>query len=50
MLENGDEDVQAFHNATYGADFRYSEFMPSFTAELWNATQWAELFQASGAK
>jgi len=50
MLESRDEEVEAFHNRTYGSDFPYSEFMPSFTAELWNATQWAEIFQASGAK
>jgi len=40
----------AFHNKTYGPDFKYSEFLPKFTAELWQPGQWAELFKAAGVK
>jgi len=42
--------TQEFHNATYGPDFRYQEFAEQFRAELWDPTEWASLFQKSGAK
>jgi alpha-L-fucosidase len=41
---------QAFHNKTYGPNFKYSEFANSFNAELWDPVAWANLFQRSGAK
>ena len=40
----------AFHKEHYGADFAYSDFVPMFTAELFEPDQWADLFQRSGAK
>lgn len=39
-----------FHSRQYGADFNYQDFAPRFTAELFDANQWAKLFQRSGAK
>ena len=36
--------------ATYGPNFRYQDFAPMFKAELFNATEWAELFRRSGAR
>ena len=30
--------------------FVYADFAPQFTAEFFNATQWVELFKASGAR
>ncbi len=39
----------AFHKAQYGADFAYRDFAPLFTAELFDADYWAELFRSSGA-
>ena len=42
---NPDPDTVAFHNRTYGPDFKYAEFMPSFTAALWQPAQWASLFK-----
>jgi len=39
-----------FHNRVYGADFRYEQFAPRFRAELFDAAQWAELFQQAGAR
>lgn len=39
-----------FHRKTYGADFKYSDFVPQFTAELFDPAGWADLFQRSGAK
>jgi alpha-L-fucosidase len=37
-------------NKNYKPDFTYQEFANEFTAELFNATAWADLFQQSGAK
>lgn len=39
-----------FHAANYGADFPYPEFAPRFTAELFDADQWADLFARSGVR
>ena len=40
------------HLATYGKhkDFGYKDFIPLFTAEKFNAQDWADLFEQSGAK
>lgn len=40
------------HIETYGkhTEFGYKDFIPMFTAEKFNAAEWAELFQAAGAK
>lgn len=34
----------------YKPNFSYQDFARDFTAELFNATEWAFLFQQSGAK
>lgn len=34
----------------YKPGFTYQEFAKDFTAEFFNATQWSEMFEASGAK
>ena len=39
----------AFHKGRYGADFEYRDFAPLFSAELFNADYWADLFCRSGA-
>ncbi|OAD52751.1 Alpha-L-fucosidase, partial [Eufriesea mexicana] len=39
-----------FMKQRYPPSFTYQDFAPEFTAEFFNATQWSELFQASGAK
>jgi len=41
-----------FHNATYGdpSEFGYKDLIPHFTAEKFNAEEWAELFKKSGAQ
>ncbi|WP_018629080.1 alpha-L-fucosidase [Niabella aurantiaca] len=39
-----------FHNKNYGAGFRYPQFEPMFRAELFDPTQWAGIFKASGAR
>ena len=39
-----------FHKRTYGEDFDYQNFAPMFKAELFEPSQWADVFQKSGAK
>ncbi len=46
-LEHGGD---AFHRAHYGEHFAYRDFAPLFTAELFDADYWANIFQRSGAK
>jgi alpha-L-fucosidase len=38
------------HVATYGEDFSYYKFGEMFTAENYNADEWAKLFEDAGAK
>ncbi|WP_404423147.1 alpha-L-fucosidase [Nibricoccus sp. IMCC34717] len=39
-----------FHAKNFGADFDYKDFAPRFRAELFNADQWADLFQRAGIR
>lgn len=39
-----------FHNKNYGADFLYPQFEPMFKAEMFDPSQWADVFKRSGAK
>lgn len=39
-----------FMEEDYPPGFTYADFAPMFKAELFNPDEWAELFQASGAK
>jgi alpha-L-fucosidase len=34
---------RAYHNNTYGPNFKYQDFAPLFKAELFNAEQWADV-------
>ena len=48
-----EDNVQAkYHVETYGrpSEFGYKDFIPMFTAEKFDADEWAELFKRSGAK
>ncbi|OWF52743.1 Plasma alpha-L-fucosidase [Mizuhopecten yessoensis] len=42
--------VVDFMNTNYRPGFTYADFAPKFTAEFYNADQWANIFDASGAK
>ncbi|MFB3785259.1 MAG: alpha-L-fucosidase [bacterium] len=42
--------VHWFHEKTYGKDFKYPDFVPMFTAEMFDPEQWADLFAQSGAQ
>jgi alpha-L-fucosidase len=42
--------VRDFHVAQYGEDFGYQDFAPMFRAELFDPSEWAQLFFTSGAR
>ncbi|MBI5832804.1 MAG: alpha-L-fucosidase [Armatimonadetes bacterium] len=48
--QNSVGETRAFHDRTYGADFSYQDFAPQWTAELFDAERWADIFAASGAR
>lgn len=39
-----------FMKDNYPPSFKYEDFGPLFTAKFFNANEWADIFQASGAK
>lgn len=43
-------ETREFHTRHYGEDFPYYDFAPRFTAELFDAKQWAQIFRNAGAK
>ncbi len=44
--------IRKYHEETYGdlKTFGYKDFIPMFTAEKFNADEWAELFKKAGAQ
>jgi len=50
VMYNPNNGGEEFHNKNFGKDFEYRDFAPLFKAELYNPTDWAELFKRSGAK
>ena len=49
MYQNGSSENK--HNiATYGEAFGYKDFIPMFTAPLFNATEWASIYRRAGAR
>lgn len=44
------DQLRAFHEKNYGADYPYQRFAPDFRAELFDPEQWAEVFRNSGAQ
>lgn len=52
-LNPEDKDGDAFrkhHMAMYGPKFKYQDFVSGFKAELFNPSQWADIFKNSGAR
>ena len=45
-------DIRKYHEAKYGplSEFGYKDFIPMFTAEKFDADEWADLFEKAGAK
>jgi len=52
LYKNPDGAERKYHEATFGplGKFGYKDFIPMFTAEKFNADEWADLFQKSGAR
>jgi alpha-L-fucosidase len=48
--EGWGKDEREYHLETYGDSIHYHDFIKDFTAEHFDATDWAKLFKASGAK
>ena len=44
------QETYNFHNKNYGANFLYPQFEPMFKAEMFDPSQWADVFKKSGAK
>ena len=44
------EDWRDWHVASYGSDFGYKDYLPSFTADKYDPAEWVELFRKAGAK
>ena len=42
--------IRMFMQENYRPDFTYADFAKQFTAEFFDATGWAKLFESSGAK
>jgi alpha-L-fucosidase len=49
-LQNTNGETWKFHVRNYGPNFKYQDFAPRFTAELFDPGQWADLFARSGAR
>lgn len=49
LLTNGSP-TQQWHYKTYGEQFKYEDFLPMLTGELFNATEWADIFYRAGLK
>ncbi|XP_071141224.1 alpha-L-fucosidase-like [Mytilus edulis] len=43
-------ETKAFMKKNYRSNYTYADFAPDFTAEFFNATEWADVFKNSGAK
>ena len=44
------QQTRAFHERVYGKDFQYPDFAAQFRAEMFDADEWADTLQRSGAK
>ncbi|TNJ45849.1 alpha-L-fucosidase [Tamlana fucoidanivorans] len=49
-VSNGYNETNEFHNRVYGENFTYPDFVPLFTADMYDPEQWADIFEKSGAK
>ena len=47
QIKNPEHPAKAFHDKTYGENFKYNDFAGMFKAELFNADEWAKLFEKS---
>lgn len=45
-----EQGAKEWHDKVYGENYRYTDFVDGFKAELFDAEKWADLFKKSGAK
>ncbi|NME69868.1 alpha-L-fucosidase [Flammeovirga aprica] len=50
VINNAPHPLHNFHVQTYGPTAKYEDFIPLYTAQYFNADDWARAFKASGAK
>ena len=52
VYRNPESEARKHHEETYGPldEFGYKDYIPLFTAEKFDADEWAELFQQAGAR
>lgn len=50
FLKRQSEIVKDFHYKTYGRDFRFENFYDMFKGELFDPTEWADIFSKAGIK
>jgi alpha-L-fucosidase len=43
-------ETRDFHERVYGKDYPYADFAADFRAEMFDADQWARIFESSGAR
>jgi len=48
--EEGPNLTGVYHNNVYGESFNYPDFAPMFHCKMFDADQWADIFERSGAK
>lgn len=44
------DSVKKFMQSNYPPSWKYTDFAPQFTAEMFEPEKWAQIFNASGAK
>ncbi len=49
-MNNPENETYHFHRKNYGENFKYSDFVKDFKAELFDAEDWVSLFEKAGAK
>lgn len=45
-----EQGAKEWHDKVYGENYRYTDFVDGFKAELFDAEKWADLFKKSGAR
>ena len=49
-IKNGHAETNEYHNKVYGKNFTYPDFVPMLNCNMFDASQWANIFEKSGAK
>lgn len=49
-INNRGQWVYDFHQKNYGPDFHYHDFIPQWTAEKFDASEWIDIFEDMGSK